>query len=430
MRERLRILVLYDESQTAAGCNWDHLQALASSRHDVYFQSGTSPALLDLRPYDAVVVHHTIHTSLPIPGGAEHISPMVESALAAFDGGKILFVQDDYEGTEVTRKRMDRIGFDVIYTIIPSFEDARTVYPPNRFPHMKVVPVLAGYAPPGPQAPTKPIADRACRIAYRGRPLPFQYGDLGQEKIEIGRHMKAACLARGVPHDIAWDEGSRIYGGAWHDFLTSARATLVTESGSNVFDPDWSLRLSVERLLEQKPATTYDEARDLLLIHDSGIKMNQISAKVFEAIALRTVIIAFPGGYSGVLKPEHYIRLDKDFANVDEVFRKLEDTGTLQAMVDRAYDDIIASGRWSYDRLTEIFDDDIERVAAIRPRARIDIQPLCLVPPISGARLVAAQLVTNRPLRPEETKREILSTLEGYAIATARAAFKQEGANV
>src|SRR5262249_32567983 len=151
----------------------------------------------------------------------------------------------------------------------------------------------------------------------------FWYGDLYQEKVTIGRRMKEICTARGLKTDIAWNEGDRIYGDAWFHFLGSCKATLGTESGSNVFDRDGSLALGVQRELLLNPAASYAEIHAKFLKDvDGRIVMNQIAPKMFEAIACRTALVLFEGRYSGVLEPDrHFIALRKDFANVDAVLR-------------------------------------------------------------------------------------------------------------
>ena len=54
------------------------------------------------------------------------------------------------------------------------------------------------------------------------------------------------CAARGIPHDIAMDDASRIYGDAWYKFLGSSRTMLGSESGSNVFDFDGDLEEEID----------------------------------------------------------------------------------------------------------------------------------------------------------------------------------------
>src|SRR5262249_54439151 len=99
--------------------------------------------------------------------------------------------------------------------------------------------------------------------------------------------------------------------------------------------------------------------------------------KVFEAIACKTALILFEGEYSGILRPHrHYIPLRKDFSNVDLVLSHLADDDYLEAMAQHAYDDIVASGRYSYERFVKDFDDLLER----HWPANVELQPSAWLP--------------------------------------------------
>jgi hypothetical protein len=89
--------------------------------------------------------------------------------------------------------------------------------------------------------------------------------------------------------------------------------------------------------------------------------MNQISPKVFEAVCLRTALVLFEGTYSNVVLPDvHFFALKKDFSNAKEIIQKLQDTLLVQEMTERAYRDVVASGKYSYQKFIESFDADIE----------------------------------------------------------------------
>jgi hypothetical protein len=77
----------------------------------------------------------------------------------------------------------------------------------------------------------------------------------------------------------------------------------------------------------------------------------------------------FPGQYSGVVSPhEHYIPLEKDFSNMDEVVKQLRDDDLVAAMTTRAHDELINSGRWSYQTFVTEFDAVIDEEAAASGR--------------------------------------------------------------
>src|SRR5262249_13653120 len=135
--------------------------------------------------------------------------------------------------------------------------------------------------------------------------------------------MQAICAERGVAANISVNEEDRIYGPKWFEFLGDCRAVLGTESGSNVFDFDGTLKTAIDSYLSDHPDADFETIHALFLSgRDGEIKMNQVSPRIFEAAAANTAMILFEGDYSGVVKPwTHFIPLKKDFSNIDEVLK-------------------------------------------------------------------------------------------------------------
>ena len=89
--------------------------------------------------------------------------------------------------------------------------------------------------------------------------------------------------------------------------------------------------------------------------------MNQISPRVFEVVTQRTAMVLIRGRYSGLIEPEeHYIPLEPDYSDIDTVLDRVQDIASLQAMADRAYEHVIASGTNSYSTFIRRMDDVIE----------------------------------------------------------------------
>jgi hypothetical protein len=80
------------------------------------------------------------------------------------------------------------------------------------------------------------------------------------------------------------------------------------------------------------------------------------------------VLVLFEGRYSGVVEPwTHYIPLRKDGANLDEVFAALADGPRVDAIAERAFEDIVASGRYSYASWVRMIDHELEAAASRLP---------------------------------------------------------------
>ena len=355
-----RILVLYDHHWVRVKTIADFLAAFRRySEFEVYYATSFGACPFDLDSFDAVVIHYSVKVC-----HAGHISPSYERALSRARCVKVLFIQDEYEATNLNHQAILNLGIDTVFTCVPK-ESIEKVYPSSKFPGVDFVTTLTGFVPLDFVTAAKPIPmrDRSVLIGYRGRNIGFWYGDLAQEKLVIGQRMRALCDARGLRTDIEWEEDKRIYGDSWMQFLCSVRTTLGTESGSNVFDFDGSLTLAIQRELLRNPNVRYEEIHERYLSGiDGAIVMNQISPKIFEAIACRTALILFEGHYSGVIEPgKHFIALKKDFSNFEEIIRLAQDDDYLEALTTRAFDHVIASDVYSYKSFVEMFDGVLKR---------------------------------------------------------------------
>ncbi len=174
--------------------------------------------------------------------------------------------------------------------------------------------------------------------------------------------MREISAARSIDCDIKTDEISRFYGKAWYDFLGRCRTALGTESGSNIFDFDGSLRPKYNELeLKKGSAPTYEEFRHYADPRENDIEMGQISPRAFEALATGTPMVLISGRYSGIMESgKHYIELRKDFSNVDHVLDQIDNIDGLNALADRAYDHLVASD-YDYHRFVATIDDAIGR---------------------------------------------------------------------
>ncbi|CAM8670286.1 hypothetical protein MCEMSEM22_03269 [Comamonadaceae bacterium] len=383
----VNILYLYNATQTYTNAVFEHLDAFRHfSEHRVFFMHSPPDCefSVDLSLFDAVCVHFSIR--LPY----DQLSASTIAALNEFKGLKFLFIQDEYDYTHRAWHWIGVVGFQLVFTVVPE-HNIESVYPPERFLNIRFQTNLTGYVPNDliKDVAILPPSQRKVIVGYRGRPLPARYGALGFEKIKIGAMVRDYCKRNGISSDIAWTEDARIYGPAWYSFMTSCRAMLGSESGSNVFDWDGQLDTQIAEHRRHNPlASDVEIYNEIVRLHEIDGIMNQISPRVFEAIAARTVLVLFEGEYSGVVRPEeHFIPLKKDGSNLPEVFAKLNDARYVDEMAERAFRDIIGSGSYSYSAFVEMIDGHIKslfdtlsfgRVAMGRPMSsstEADVRP-------------------------------------------------------
>jgi len=361
---RRNVLFCYSRLPSFTNAVRDYVQSFGNySEHRIhYFDMDSGPLDIDLAPYDCVIFNYCFWARCLA------VAPDVRRRIRDFSGLKIAILQDEYDYFLWHEHTLVELGIQTIVTCVPQ-KHWRDVFRGQAFAQIHFINALTGYVPqsllelPAP----RPLSQRKWAIGYRSRAVPFAYGRLTQEKRLIGERMKQICFERGVAVNIDNTEESRIYGDAWTEFISNCRTVLGTESGSNVFDFHGTIKPEIDAFLEKNPDADFDTVhRKFLQGHDDEIRMNQVSPRIFEAIALRAGLILFEGEYSGVVQPwVHYIPLKKDFGNIDEVLAAVDDLPRLEAMIERAYRDVIESGKFHFRTLVRLLDDHITSRALV-----------------------------------------------------------------
>lgn len=357
LQHGLSVLMLCDDGSSHANTLLEHIEAFGKfSRHQVFTfnpRGLVDCRFLDLNDFDVVVIHYSLCIIVD-----DYLSPELRDKVGRFEGLKVLFIQDDYRWVDQISTMMRYLGIKVLFTLVPEAEIPK-IWDETRLPGVVKLNTLAGYIPDGlVGVQTPPIELRPLDVGYRGRELPYWLGRLSQDKVTIAKGFLARAERYGLRCDIAWKEYERIYGKKWNRFIMSCKAVLGTESGSSITDFDGSIEAQTRSYLADHPDADFQEVHsEILQRYEGNVRMNVISPRIFEAIALHTPLILFEGEYSGVVKPwTHYIPLAKDFSNMEQVVEKLRDTKFLRDLACRSYDDIVSSGHFSLKTLIQRFD--------------------------------------------------------------------------
>ncbi|MDA7946893.1 MAG: glycosyltransferase [Hyphomicrobiaceae bacterium] len=267
----------------------------------------------------------------------------------------------------------------VLFTVVN--EDAiRAIYRHPWMQNVRFEQTLTGFVPEHLlERSVPPYEKRKTDVAYRARKVPSWLGGFGQEKWEIGQRFKEESKKYGLRCDIAFSEAERIYGEKWIKFISGAKAVLGTESGASVIDFDDKIRNAVEAYEAQCPDVSFEDVQNKCFKDQDGdVVIHVISPRCFEAAALRTLMILYPGEYSGVLEEgRHYVPLEKDHSNMDEVVETLRDPKRAGEIVENAYKEIASSGRWTFATMVAHFDNVIQEEALARiPKEQIDARPV------------------------------------------------------
>lgn len=270
----------------------------------------------------------------------------------------ICFLQDEYLYLN-SKIKLSKIC-DYVFINIQE-KDAKDIFKINT--NFKTI--LTGYVPENLKKIQ--IKNKNMDIFYRGRTLHYAYGELGYDKINIGKKFKNYCLEYNktnsniISYNIEWDENSRIYNNEWYKILSNSKTTLATESGCKIFELD-TLTKKINLKFKNNKSYSYKECvKDFQFDKLKKYKTCEVSPKMFEAVSCGTVLIMYPGCYKDIFIPNvHYIELKKDFSNIKEVIEKIKDDEYLQKIADRAYEDLIKTGKYSYKTFIKLFDNMLE----------------------------------------------------------------------
>ncbi|MBA2648880.1 MAG: hypothetical protein H0U75_04625 [Legionella sp.] len=359
----LNVLLLCNKAKAGNNANaiLDHIESIEHySNHTIWLYSnvGDFSEKLDLNKFDVIIIHYSLSIFFK-----HFISDKAKKQISDFNGLKVVLLQDEYRQINKIIAVLQQLKVDVLLTCFPETEMGK-IYTNSALPNLSLYNNLTGYIPERLlRIPLPSTKDRPIHVGYRARKLPFWYGELSFEKWDIVEKWKALVNRQDIEVDLSYKERDRIYGDGWLDFIKSCKATLGVESGASVVDFTGELEKKVELHQLTNPQDNFHKVQTLFLKEYEGkYKLNQISPRCFEAIALKTVLILYEGEYSNILIPErHYIVLKKDYSNINEVVAKLLDPDHLQTVANTAYEEIALNPAYSYKTYINYLDEILTR---------------------------------------------------------------------
>lgn len=282
---------------------------------------------------------------------------------------KVAIPQDEYDHSEILDEWLFELGITIIFSAFD--EKNRILLYPIMHDKAMFHRCLTGYIddsdPKADQKRAVPLQERSVDVVHRATRLPYWFGSHGQLEHQLAEVVATRAQARGIKLDIGTHVEDSTAGPAWLDFLASGRAVIGCEGGSSVLDRRGEVRSKIRSLLQADPLMTFEQVTKKMSEGWDSYDFRAIAQSHFEAVVTRTCQVLVEGSYEGVLQPmRHYIPLRHDFANLDEVMDHLKDPALLQSIAERAYQDIVATGLYTYRR----FAQEIERAIQLEPGER------------------------------------------------------------
>ena len=348
------------------------------SEHNVsYYNSSfgyTSACISKLDP--DIIILHTSFCGLRWQAEAMTELGQTFDLIASHRALKIALPQDEFYLTDQLEYLLTRLNTSILLTC--ANPDLWNKLYPVLSESLTLKTILTGYVDPKfvqhANKLTRPSKMRPIPISYRAWNAEFWLGDHGRQKVKVGETFRDALNDLNIASDISLDSDDTITGDAWIQFLADSRATIGVEGGSSLVDRDGSLRLSVVRFLEKKPASSFEATSKACFNDDrNSLELKCLSPRHLEAVATRTLQFLVGGEYNGVLKPgRHYVQISSNFDNIKEALSILENPTKIDRITETAYREIVGTGTVSYPAfVAEIEDEFLNRVIA-RPVRYMD----------------------------------------------------------
>lgn len=361
------VLLIYNHPiKDSAATISEHVESFKKYSQEKFYAINTEynfPSKLNRYAFKAIIFHYSLFAPkqylLP-----KRLLRYLERDSISY---RIAFGQDEYQYCSLRFDFINKYRISCIYTLLEPSE-FKKVY--EKYTSVKRIhSTLTGYVSPELINIAKqyhiPYNKRTIDVSYRARHLEFFMGAGAQEKMEIGRRFLEYAVKYNLRCDIKVSNLERFNGLEWHKFLANSKAVLGVEAGVSIFDLEDKVRLECAELVKENPNIDFKTVHDLVLKKwENNVYYRQISPRIFEAAALKVVQILFEGKYSNILKPyEHYIPLKKDFSNIDDVVELLKNDEFINKITENAYNDLIASNRFTYKKFIEGVDEELSSIS-------------------------------------------------------------------
>lgn len=353
----MKILVLFsNEEDILRKTIKDHLYCFEKYIKDVEFHYCNVltkiPFYLSLVKYDGIILHYTLLSMRWTPNFWRFFSKGL-SLLRYMNGVKVAIPQDEFVETESLCTLFRKLKIDSVFTCANPV-DYQTLYPSEKTLLKHYVTTFTGFVDEETLALihelSKQIPRRDIDIGYRVRSLPFWLGEFGQYKAKIAAVFNACKDKTSLKIDVSTDPKDVFYGNDWIRFMLRCRVMPGCLGGASLYDSDGTIRKNVEEFTQKNPEATFEEvAQKCFPEKDYSLSLFALSPRHFECAMTKTCQVLLEGDYQGVFEAgRHYIELKKDFSNLDDVLKQIENKELCEKIAEEAFNEVVLSGKYTY----------------------------------------------------------------------------------
>jgi hypothetical protein len=285
----------------------------------------------EISNYDLIVLLHSTNADSMLP------LLLLESYFNSRKGKLLMFMGNEYCLMPEKIDFINEVEVDYVASQLPE-DAARWLYSDCSKSKLLLVPHALN------QKVYRPYQDhhnRPIDIGFIGDRYSYSIGDV--ERTELAEYFAQNSLRQKISTDIRIGRKLRIPRDAYVEFLNSTRGTIGAESGTYYLEKTDRTQKEVEAFLSRHPKAIFEEVHERFFKNYSNpVNGKAISSRHFEAVGTKTCQILLEGNYNGILKPNtHYISLNKDYSNMDEVLEKFGDQDFLKEMAKNTYEYVL-----------------------------------------------------------------------------------------
>lgn len=341
----------------------EHLYSFRQYSHHRCFyldvDADSAPLHLKYLKYDLIIFHYGFISARW--GGHEYLIEAMRKInwLKDIKCLKAVMPQDEYRNNTSIVTFINDFNIDIIYSVAPESEWHK-IYEGVNFERVRFYKTLTGFVNDTTVSKISHIQkeegiDRDIDIGYRARNMPPWLGKHGYLKTQIGEIFATESPKHSLKIDISTQAKDTFFGDDWYRFMLRCKYFIGVEGGSTVLDKYGNIGEQCEVYYAQNPTASFEELEEKFFPDlDGKLNLIAISPRQFELCMTRTCQVLVEGDYNGILKPNvHYIPVKKDMSNLEDVFSIIQKDEIRSKMVERAYNDIVLSGNYSYQKFVD-----------------------------------------------------------------------------
>jgi hypothetical protein len=287
-------------------------------------------------------------------------------------GYKVAIPQDEYRNSVQMKDFFHDFKIQTLFTTA-SGKTMEQIFPRGQSGLDHMFTVFTGYIEEDTAARVgayyQPHKLRTIDVGYRGSSPPYWLGRAGLMKWQLTEKFLHVPVQHHLKLDLSNDGRDIFYGDDWYRFLSRCRLMLGCEGGTTLYDPDGSTRKKTDVYVLQHRGATFEETEQACFPGlDGNIDYLVLTPRTFDACMTRTCQVLIEGAYGGIIKPGvHYIEIKRDWSNIEEVIRKMEDVAYCEQLAENAYRDIVKSGSYTYQKFVQSVIEQTIKVSLVKP---------------------------------------------------------------